>query len=99
METQKFDFFQKSSKFEFDLCWRAEIIQVGRNMSTSGMHRRPFEGTHLVCYRVTQVLWVAQDSAVRRRGPVSYFLVAGECSGCEQPYLSATNWVLVAGKD
>ena len=34
METQKFDFFS-SKKFEiefdlyFDLCWRAEIIQVG----------------------------------------------------------------------
>ena len=37
METQKFDFFS-SKKFEiefdlyFDLCWRAEIIQVGLNM-------------------------------------------------------------------
>ena len=25
METQKFDFFQKSSKLNFDLCQRAEI--------------------------------------------------------------------------
>ena len=37
METKKFDFFF-SKKFEiefdlyFDLCWRAEIIQVGLNM-------------------------------------------------------------------
>ena len=47
-------FFFSSKKFEFDfyfdLCWRAEInIQVGLTyMSTSGMHRRPFEGRHLV---------------------------------------------------
>ena len=33
METQQLDFFQKSSKFNFDLCWRAEInIQVGLDM-------------------------------------------------------------------
>ena len=37
MGTKKFDFFlQKSSKLNsylyFDLCWRAEIIQVGLNM-------------------------------------------------------------------
>ena len=57
METPKFDFFF-SKKFEiefdlyFDLCWRAEInIQVGHTyMSTSGMHRRPFEGRHLVFF-------------------------------------------------
>ena len=38
-------------KLNFDLCQRTEIIQVGLNMhhmSTSGMHRRPFEGRHLV---------------------------------------------------
>ena len=37
-------------EIEFDLCWRAEInIQVGLTyMSTSGMHRRLFEGRHLV---------------------------------------------------
>ena len=48
---KKFDFFfQKSSKFEFDLCLRDEIIEVGLNMHhmTSRMHRRPFEGRHLV---------------------------------------------------
>ena len=49
---QKFDFFFFSKKFEikFDLCWKAEInIQVDLTyMSTSGMHRRPFEGRHLV---------------------------------------------------
>ena len=37
METQKFDFFQESSKLNFDLyfnlCQRAEIIQVGLNMN------------------------------------------------------------------
>ena len=33
MVTQKLDFFQKSSKFNFDLCWRAGInIQVGLDM-------------------------------------------------------------------
>ena len=49
-ENQKFDFFSKKFEIEFDLCWRAEInIQVGLTyMSTSGMHRRPFEGRHLV---------------------------------------------------
>ena len=43
-------FFFKKFEIEFDLCWRAEInIQVGLTyMSTSGMHRRPFEGRHLV---------------------------------------------------
>ena len=51
---QQFDFFSKKFEIEFDLyfdlCWRAEIkIQVGLTyMSTSGMHRRPFEGRHLV---------------------------------------------------
>ena len=40
-----------SLKLNFDLCRRAEIIQVGLNMHhmmTSGMHRRPFEGRLLV---------------------------------------------------
>ena len=47
------NFFPKSSKLNFDLCWRAEIIQVGLTyMSTSGMHRRPFEGRHLVFSRI-----------------------------------------------
>ena len=43
-------FFSKKFEIEFDWCWRAEInIQVGLTyMSTSGMHRRPFEGRHLV---------------------------------------------------
>ena len=42
--------FEIEFDFYFDLCWRAEInIQVGLTyMSTSGMHRRPFEGRHLV---------------------------------------------------
>ena len=42
--------FQKKFEIEYDSCWRAEInIQVGLTyMSTSGMHRRPFEGRHLV---------------------------------------------------
>ena len=46
------NFFSKKFEIEFDLCWRAEInIQVGLTyMSTSGMHRRPFEGRHLVGY-------------------------------------------------
>ena len=45
-------FFSKKFEIEFDLCWRAEInIQVGLTyMSTLGMHRRPFEGRHLVNY-------------------------------------------------
>ena len=33
METQKFDFFQKNLKLNFDLCQRAEIVQVGLNMN------------------------------------------------------------------
>ena len=43
-------FFLRKFEIEFDLCWRAEInIQVGLTyMSTSGMHRRPFEGRHLL---------------------------------------------------
>ena len=50
-----FFFFKKVRiwiDFYFDLCWRAEInIQVGLTyMSTSGMHRRPFEGRHLVIH-------------------------------------------------
>ena len=50
MGTKNLIFFLKF-EIEFDLCWRAEInIQVGLTyMSTSGMHRRPFEGRHLVC--------------------------------------------------
>ena len=45
-------FFSKKFGIEFDLCLRAEInIQVGLTyMSTSGIHRRPFEGRHLVKY-------------------------------------------------
>ena len=52
---KKFDFFSRKFEIEFDLyfdlCWRAEIIQVGLNMHLYvdiGMHRRPFEGRHLV---------------------------------------------------
>ena len=45
-------FFSKSSYLYFNLCQRAEInIQVGLNMhlyNDIGMHRRPFEGRHLV---------------------------------------------------
>ena len=42
--------FEIEFDFYFDLCWRAEInIQVGLTyMLTLGMHRRPFEGRHLV---------------------------------------------------
>ena len=47
MGTKNFIFFKKF-EIEFDLyfnlCWRAEIIQVGRNMHLYvdiGMHRRP----------------------------------------------------------
>ena len=46
-------FFQKNLKFNFDLCQRAEIVQAGLNMNLYddiGMHRRPFEGRHLVWY-------------------------------------------------
>ena len=53
MGTKNFDFFfSKKFEIEFDLCWRAEInIQVGLTyMSTSGMHRRPFEGRRLVIF-------------------------------------------------
>ena len=52
-------FFSKKFEIEFDLyfdlCWRAEIIQVGLNMHLyvdTGMHRRPFEGRHLVIYLI-----------------------------------------------
>ena len=50
MGTKILIFFSRKFEIEFDLCWRAEInIQVGlTSMSTSGMHRRPFEGRHLV---------------------------------------------------
>ena len=59
MGTKKFDFFF-SRKFEiefdlyFDLCWRAEIIQVGLNMH---LHddivdaSSSFEGRHLVIFK------------------------------------------------
>ena len=52
----KFRFFSRKFEIEFDLCWRAEInIQVGLTyMSTSGMHRRPFEGRHLVLMKVLE---------------------------------------------
>ena len=46
-------FFSRKFEIEFDLCWRAEIniFQVGLTyMSTSVMHRRPFEGRHLVAH-------------------------------------------------
>ena len=50
MGTKNLIFFSGKFEIEFDLCWRAEInIQVGLTyMSTSGMHRRPFEGRQLV---------------------------------------------------
>ena len=50
-----FTCFLLSSKLNFDLyfelCQIDEIIQIGSTstyMMTSGMHRRPFEGRHLV---------------------------------------------------
>ena len=46
-ENLKIGFFL-NLKLNFDLWQRAEIVQVGLNMMTSGMHRRPFEGRHLV---------------------------------------------------
>ena len=49
----------------FDLCQRAEIVLVGLNMhfmTTSGMHRRPFEGRHLVG-KLLQVLLACQEVA------------------------------------
>ena len=56
-EPKNLIFFSKKFEIEFDLyfdlCWRAEIIQVVStctSMSTSGMHRRPFEGRHLVLF-------------------------------------------------
>ena len=56
-EPKNLIFFKFEIEFDlyFDFCWRAKInIQVGLTyMSTSGMHRRPFEGRHLVfltCY-------------------------------------------------
>ena len=61
MGTKNLIFFSKKFEIEFDLCWRAEInIQVGLTyMSTSGMHRRPFEGRHLVlkCISPYLVRW------------------------------------------
>ena len=58
MGTKIWFFFSKKFEIEFDLCWRAEInIQVGLTyMSTSGMHRRPFEGRHLV--KLSTHLWL-----------------------------------------
>ena len=58
-------FFSKKFEIEFDLyfdlCWRAEIIQVGLNMHLyvdTGMHRRPFEGRHLVwCFYLRLVFF------------------------------------------
>ena len=52
METKNLIFFSKKFEIKFDLCWKAEIIiQVGLTyMTTSGMHRRPFEGRHLVYF-------------------------------------------------
>ena len=65
-------FFSKKFEIEFDLCWRAEInIQVGLTyMSTSGMHRRPFEGRHLVCISVLSVF------------PLNLFLSWYTCNVC-----------------
>ena len=57
METQKFDFFlQKSSKLNLtciltcaeELKSTFKKVSTCTSMSTSGMHRRPFEGRHLV---------------------------------------------------
>ena len=59
-ENPKFLFFQKNLKLNFDLyfdlCQRAEIVQVGLNMNLYddiGMHRRPFEGRHLVKFTIS----------------------------------------------
>ena len=59
-ENPKFLFFQKKLKLNFDLyfdlCQRAEIVQVGLNMhlyDDIGMHRRPFEGRHLVKFSIS----------------------------------------------
>ena len=41
-------FFQKSSKLNFELCQRE--VSTCTYMTTSGMHRRPFEGWHLVIH-------------------------------------------------
>ena len=56
-EPKNLIFFSKKFEIEFDLyfdlCWRAEIIQVGLNMHLYvdiGMHRRPFEGRHLISF-------------------------------------------------
>ena len=49
METKKFDL--KNSKLNFDLCWRAEVIQVGLNMhlyDVIGDASSSIEGRHLV---------------------------------------------------
>ena len=57
METQKFDFFlQRSSKLNLtciltcaeELKSTFKKVSTCTSMSTSGMHRRPFEGRHLV---------------------------------------------------
>ena len=75
----KIDFFpQKSSKFIFDLYWRAEInIQVGSTyisvnymslgyMMTSGMHRRSFESRYLVIFEyymfITWFTWYLTET-------------------------------------
>ena len=61
METPKFFFFlQKSSKLNLtciltcaeELKSTFKKVSTCTSMSTSGMHRRPFEGRHLVLYYV-----------------------------------------------
>ena len=52
-------FFFLSSNLKFDLCRRAEIIRVDSTctyMTTSAMHRRPFEGRHLVADYKYQII-------------------------------------------
>ena len=55
MGTKKFDFFQESSKLNSTciLTCAEELksfkwVSTCTYMTTSGMHRRPFEGRHLV---------------------------------------------------
>ena len=64
METQKLDILKKSSKFEFWL-----VTKTCTYMMTLGMHRRPFEGRHLVLVRPTNL--INSSLSLRQRQPWS----------------------------
>ena len=76
MGTKNLIFFSKKFEIEFDMGWRAEInIQVGLTyMSTSVMHRRPFEGRHLVNFG--KVLVITCSSPWKPKNLIFFFLMS-----------------------